>query len=146
MDNMNSAMALSQFNQFELLARQDTAFLSISQSVRGYAMLWLRIVVFVFLIIPYLVIAQFIPVVFKSHLNKIYPALPYIEDRKSLEWLRDTFRLYHFSLKVYRPVALYKKNFDSLMEELDEHIESLEYVLNNEQSISQTLKDHHLVH
>ena len=71
----------------------------------------------------------------------IYPALPFIQDKKSLEWLKDTFRLYYFALKGYRTVALNKKSFDVLMEELDEHIDSLSYVLENHEMINSELKE-----
>ena len=139
---MNAVITL---HQFEQLAQQDTAFLSIVQSMRGYAMLWVNILAAIFLRPIVFLIAPIIPRIFRDHLNYIYPALPYIQDRKSLEWLRDTFLLYYFSLKGYRSAALFKNKFDLLMEELDEHIDSLNYVLENEKSISDTLKGHKLI-
>lgn len=141
MNTMNAALALNQFNQFEQLARRDTAYLSLAQSVRGYAMLWLKILVVISMGWLFLLIAQFVPRIFRKHLNYIYPALPYIQDKKSLEWLKDTFQLYYFSLKGYRSVALNKKSFDIMMEELDEHIDSLSYVLENHEMINGELKE-----
>src|SRR5216684_877293 len=116
---MDSALALNQFNQFEQQARRDAIFLGLFQSVRSYAFWWLRIIVIVFLGWFVFLVAQYIPVFFRKHLNQIYPALPFINEKKTMEWLKNTFQLYYFTLKGYRALAVNKKPFDVLMEELD---------------------------
>lgn len=134
---MNPALTL---NQFEQLAVRDTAYLSMVQSVRGQAMILVKVLVTITLGPIVVLIAQFVPYIFKKHLQLIYPALPFINERKSLEWLRDTFQLYYFALKGYRTVAINRGGFDVLMEELDEHIDSISYVLGNYETINEQLK------
>jgi len=134
MNAMNAAVTLEQFERF---AQQDAAFLGLVQSVKGFAIWWLRLILLVSLGWLVFLLAQFIvPKVFKKHLNQIYPALPYIKDKKSLGWLRDTFELYFFTLKGYRSICWSKREYDMMMDELDEHIDSLDYVLRNEAALN----------
>ena len=120
------------FNEFVGLAQRDgMIFFVVVQAAKRIATAWLRTVLMVLLFLPFLCIAQIVPFVFKKHLAAIFPALPYIKDRAALNWLRDAFLLYFFSLKGYKPYCLFQGSLKVLIEELDEHIDSLTFVLEN---------------
>ena len=90
------------------------------------------------IIIPFLFIfAQVAPILFKNHLNKIIPYLPYIDDFNVLSVIKDIFAIYFYALKDYRPFCIFTRNkLDDLVDELDEHIDSLEYVIKNHEFLS----------
>lgn len=78
-----------------------------------------------------LISAQFVPSVFAKHINIIVPALPFIKDKKTLHWIKDVFLLYYYTLKEYKKFSLFRTRINKLIEEIDEHIDSLEFSLNN---------------
>lgn len=96
--------------------------------------------VLIVLFIPLVVLAQIVPTVFKKHLALVYPLLPYIEDNESLAYLRDAFLLYYHVLKGYHPFSFRRKAIRALMDELDEHIDSLSFVLENEDFLEHALE------
>jgi len=90
------------------------------------------------IIIPTLFIfAQITPILFKNHLDKIIPHLPNIDDFNILSIIKDIFTIYYYALKGYRPVCIFTRNtLDELIDELDEHIDSLEYAIKNHEFLS----------
>ena len=90
------------------------------------------------IIIPLLfTFAQVAPILFKNHLDKIIPYLPDIDDFNVLSVIKDIFAIYFYALKDYRPFCIFTRNkLDDLVDELDEHIDSLEYVLKNHELLS----------
>ena len=134
MNTLNPAISL---NQFAELAEQDgRIFFAILQAVRQAAKSivswWLSIITIIFLLPLILIFAQTVPIIFRKHLSIILPALPYIKERESLFWLKDVFQLYYYVLKGYRPFCLFRKSINFLMDEIDEHIDSLSLVLENQ--------------
>lgn len=129
------------FNQFAIIAGQDgRIFFGVLQAAKSMASWWLRLILIVFLAVPLLVFAQIAPFVFRKHLQTIFPVLPYIKDNDSLLWLKDAFMLYYYALKGYKPFCLFRKPINSLMDELDEHIDSLTFALENSNFIYTTIK------
>jgi len=78
-----------------------------------------------------LIFAQIVPHVFAKHINIIIPALPFIKDEKILKWIKDVLLLYYYSLKEYKKFTVFRKRINKLIEELDEHIDSIEFSLNH---------------
>lgn len=139
---MNTAAT---FNEFVRLAEQDSKFfaamLQAMKSLKGSLWTWwLRWVLLVFLA-PFLwLIAQLVPILFKQHLQIVFPILPYLKERESLILLKDVFLLYHEVLKGYRELAIVgRKRFDFLIEDLDEQIDSIEFVLENQPFLENAL-------
>jgi len=95
-------------------------------------------IVFSPIIIPILFIfAQVAPILFENHLDKIIPYLPYIDNFNVLSMIKDIFAIYLYTLKGYRRLCIFTRNkLDNLIEELDEHIDSLEYVIENHEVLS----------
>ncbi len=119
------------FNEFMGLAQQDMSY-AMYQSAKsvGKGAAWLIATPFVF--IAYAILAQFVPFIFKKHLEVILPALPYLKDRKSITMLKDIFSLYYFAMKGYRPASLFKGRIDAIIDELDEQIDSISFALEHE--------------
>jgi hypothetical protein len=139
---MNTLNPTVSFNQFAIIAEQDgRIFFGVLQAAKSMASWWLRLILIVFLAVPLLIFAQISPFVFRKHLQTISPVLPYIKDKDSLIWLKDTFILYYFSLKDYKPFCLFRKSINSLMDELDEHIDSLTFALENSNFIHSAIKE-----
>lgn len=83
------------------------------------------------------IFAQVAPILFKNHLDKIIPHLPYIDDFNVLSVIKDIFAIYFYALKSYRPFCVFTRNkLDDLVDELDEHIDSLEYVVKKHELLS----------
>lgn len=138
MSTMNPAVS---FDQFVALAEQDgRIFFGVLQAAKSFAGWWLRVILVIFLSIPLLIFAQIVPFIFRKHLSTIFPALPYIEKEESLHWLRDTFLLYYYALKGYNTFCLFRKSINSLIDELDENIESLEFALEHRSSLQKTIE------
>lgn len=125
--------ATASFDQFTELAEQDgKVFVALLQASKDIASWWLRIFLLIFLSVPFLILAQFVPFIYRKHLSVIFSALPYIMERESLSWLKDAFMLYYYSLKGYRPFCLFRGSIDTLIDELDEQIDSLSFSLENQ--------------
>lgn len=134
--------AIVSFNQFAVVAEQDgRIFFGILQAAKSMASWWLRLILIIFLAIPLLVFAQIAPFVFRKHLQTIFPVLPYIKDQKSLFWLKDAFMLYYYALKGYKPFCLFRKPINSIMDELDEHIDSLKFALENSNFVQSAIRE-----
>lgn len=130
------------FNKFMSLAEQDgRIFYSMLQAAKSMAGWWLRAILLVFLFPLLLIFAQISPYIFRSPLNKIFPLLPYIKDKNSLNWLKDTFLLYYYTLKGYKPFCLFRKPVNSLMDELDEQIDSLSFSLKNQDFLQHAIEN-----
>ena len=113
------------------LAQQDMSFAMIQSAKSvGKGVAWLAVAPFIFIV--YVILAQFLPFIFKKHLSVILPALPYLKDRKSISMLRDIFSLYYYAMKGYRPVSLFKGKIDAIIDELDEQLDSISFALENE--------------
>lgn len=139
MDTLNPTLS---FRQFTAIAEQDgRIFFGVLQAARSMASLWLRLILIVFLSVPLLIFAQLAPFVFRKHLHTILPALPYIKEQKALFWLRDAFMLYYYALEGYKPFCLFRSPVNSLMDDLDEHIDSLTFALENSNFINGAIKE-----
>lgn len=130
------------FNQFMVIAEQDgRIFFGVLQAVKSIASWWLHLILIIFLAVPLVVFAQIAPFIFRKHLQTIFPVLPYIKDKSSLIWLKDAFILYYYALKGYKPFCLFRKHINSLMEELDEHIDSLTFAMENSNFLHSAIKE-----
>lgn len=128
------------YNQFVTFAAKDgILFFGLLQTAKRFASWWLRAFILVFLFIPFIVFAQIVPFYFRKHLSIIFPVLPDIKDRDSLFWLRDAFSLYFYTLKGYRSLCMFRKSMDVLIDELDEHIDSISFAIENPNIINQAL-------
>jgi hypothetical protein len=119
------------FNEFMGLAQQDMSF-AFFQSAKsiGKGIAWA--IAAPFILLPYAILAQFVPFIFKKHLSIILPALPYLKDKKSISMLKDVFSLYYFAMKGYRPACLFRGKIDAIIDELDEQIDSISFALEHE--------------
>jgi len=135
---MNPTIALNEFTNF---AEQDSRlFFGVQQAAQAHVRGLL--VVLAWLLYPiFFILAQVAPFALKSHVEKILPVLPYIEDAKTLAWLRNAFLLYHEALKAYEPHSFFRRRMRSLIDELDEQIDSLTFVSENQQYLEQALRD-----
>lgn len=123
------------FNEFMGLAQQDMSFAMVQSAKSvGKGVAWLVVAPFIFIV--YAILAQFVPFIFKKHLSVILPALPYLKDRKSIAALRDIFSLYYYAMKGYRPASLFRGKIDAIIDELDEQIDSISFVLEHEAFIA----------
>lgn len=133
---MNASIALREFSQ---RAEHDAAFFNVSQTInsglRGLVWILLRVVLFV----PFVAFAQVTPFVFRRHLALILPHLPEVTDPQDLAWLKDAFTLYHETLKGYQPYCLFRHTTRETLDELDEQIDSLEFVITNAAFLRETL-------
>jgi hypothetical protein len=138
--------ATAAIENFARVAEQDNYLFNILGLVRSGVRWWVAVVIRIVLapiVYPLVVIfAQFSPFVIKKHLQTIVPHLPEITDRSSLQWLKDAFTLYYFSLKGYRPFCLFlfRGRLDALLEDLDEEIDSLAFALENDTFLTETIE------
>ncbi len=135
---MDATFALREFSQY---AEHDAAMFNVAQTVatrlRGLVWIILRVILFV----PFLVFAQVTPFMFRRHLALILPHLPDVTDPKDLAWLKDAFTLYYVTLEEYRPYCLFRRTTRELLDELDEQIDSLEFVTTHAEFLRETI-DH----
>lgn len=87
-----------------------------------------------------LIFAQIVPFVFYKHINIIVLALPFIKDEKLLKWIKDVFLLYYYTVKEYKKFCLFRKRISRLIEDIEEHIDSLEFALNNWNEMHNVIK------
>jgi hypothetical protein len=133
---MNPAVS---FDQFTRLAARDSQAFSVVQITES-APNWLLRLLIAPAYLFFFIYAQFAPFIFRKHLEVIFPALPYIKERESLYWLRDTFRLYYHTLKFYRSASLFRPQVDEILDRLDEEIDSLNFALQNEPFLKQVIE------
>lgn len=126
---------------FIATAEQDNVFFGVVQVIRSQVRSWLWFLVAVFVYPVFVVIAQVAPFIIRNHLDAIKPYLPAVTDRPSLAWLKDAFTLYHMALKGYRYVCLFRGRLDALLDDLDEEIDSLEFVLGQEKFLQETVAE-----
>ena len=135
---MDAAIAMQ---SFIATAEQDNVLFGVVQSTRTQVRSWLWLLAAIFLYPLFLVFGQLAPFVFRKHLDAIKPYLPAVTDRSSLSWLKDAFTLYHMALKGYRHVCLFRGHLDALLDDLDEEIDSLEFVLGQEKFLQETVAE-----
>ena len=137
---MSATVAIENFAR---VAEQDNYLFNVLGLVRSGLRWWVAVVIRVLLspiMYPLIfVLAQFSPFVIRKHLQTIVPHLPEITDRASLQWLKDAFTLYYFSLKEYRPFCFFRGRLDALLDDLDEDIDSLAFALENDSFVKETI-------
>ena len=133
-------MNTATFDQFVDYAREDTQFFNATfQVTKKITDRWVYFIARVVLFVPVLIFAQITPFVFRRHIKVIVPLLPYIQDQKALLWIKDAFTLYYHSLKGYRPFCLFRRSINDLIDELDEHLDSISFVIENGPALRQTI-------
>ena len=138
MSRMDATIAMQ---SFIATAEQDNVFFGVAQAARSKVRSWLWLLVAIFIYPVFLVVAQVAPFAIRKHLDAIKPYLPAVTDRASLAWLKDAFTLYHLALKGYRHVCLFRGRLDTLLNDLDEEIDSLEVVLGQEKFLQETVAE-----
>ena len=138
MSPMDAAIAMQ---SFIATAEQDNRFFGMVQVARSKAQGWLWSLVAKIVYPLFVLVAQFAPFVIRKHLDAITPYLPAVTDRATLEWLKDAFTLYHMALKDYRSVCLFRGRLDALLDDLDEEIDSLEFVLGHDKFLQETVAE-----
>lgn len=133
-------MNTATFDQFVDYAREDTQLLNTAfNATKKYADKWVYFIVKAVLFLPVLIFAQITPFVFRKHISVIIPLLPYIQDREALLWIKDAFTLYYHSLKGYKPFCLFRGSINDLIDELDEHLDSISFVIENGPALRQAI-------
>lgn len=124
---MNPAVS---FDRFVAVAEQDgRIFFGVLQAAQTMVSWWLRVILVGLLFIPVVIFAQIVPFLFRRHLAIIFPLLPDVKERESLAWVKEVLLLYYHVLKGYRTFCLFRRSINALMDEVDEHIDSLSYAL-----------------
>ena len=126
---------------FIATAEQDNVLFGVANVARSHVRTWLWLLVAIFVYPVFLIIGQLAPFVMRKHLDAIKPYLPSVTDRATLAWLKDAFTLYYMALKGYRHVSLFRGRLDALLEDLDEEIDSLEFVLVQEKLLQETVAE-----
>ncbi len=126
-------MSTTILHPFAQLAERDTALFNVAQIAASHARWWLAWVLLVILFPFFLLFAQFVPFVFRTHLATLFPLLPRVTDRNDLAWVKDVLILYCETIKVYKPFCFFRRQADDLIDEIDEHLDSLEFVAANDQ-------------
>ena len=138
MSPMDATIAMQ---SFIATAEQDNVLFGVVQSTRTQVRSWLWLLAAIFLYPLCLFFAQLAPFIFRKHLDAIKPYLPAVTDRATLAWLKDAFTLYHVALKGYRNISLFRGRLDALLEDLDEEIDSLEFVLQQDKFLQETVAE-----
>ena len=130
----------AELDNFKVKTRIDSVFFSLSQYIKEITIRGIESLLLIFLFTLAIILAQIAPHLFKRHINIIVPALPYIEETETLNWINDVFLLYYYSLKGYRRFCLFRNSINKLLEEVDEHIDSIAYVLENQAKLQNAIE------
>jgi len=107
---------------------RDWPLFNVAQVAAAQMRGWLLFVLRVLLFVRIVVLAQFVPFVFRRHLALLIPSLPNVHSPADLAWVRDALVLYHESLKAYARFCLFRSQINEMLDEVDEHLDSLEFV------------------
>lgn len=129
----------TKLDNFKVKIRIDSVFFSLLQSTKGITIRGIESLLLPILFPFILIFAQIAPYFFKKHISIIVPALPYIEETETLKWINDVFLLYYYALKEYRQFCLFRNSINKLLEEVDEHIDSIAYVLENKAKLQNAI-------
>lgn len=88
----------------------------------------LVVVLRIFLFVPFVLLAQFVPFIFRRHLALLIPSLPDVHSPADLAWVKDALVLYHESLRAYSRFSAFRREANDMLEEIDEQIDSLEFI------------------
>ncbi|AMN46885.1 hypothetical protein ACG33_07190 [Steroidobacter denitrificans] len=75
--------------------------------------------------------AQFFPFYARRRLPDLVDAMTSAKDEESLERVRDVMLLTRQVMHVLRPGSIFKSKASRVIEDLDEHLDSIDYVLGN---------------
>ncbi|OGI39020.1 MAG: hypothetical protein A2140_07930 [Candidatus Muproteobacteria bacterium RBG_16_62_13] len=126
-------MSTTILHPFAQAAERDAALFNVAQIAASNARWWLAWVLLVVMLPFILVLAQTVPFVFRPHLAILFPLLPRVTSRVELAWAKDILTLYCETLKIYKPFCLFRRQTNELIDEIEEHLDSLEFVAANEQ-------------
>lgn len=132
-------MTTAALHPFIEAAERDSQLFGVAQLVDSHVRWWFGLLLRVLGFPLFLVAAQAAPFVFRRHLALVLPQLPNVTDRTDLAWVRDALTLYHESLKAYAPFCLFRRTARELLEEIDEHLDSLEFVAANDDFLRETV-------
>jgi hypothetical protein len=95
--------------------------------MRSGVVLMLRVLLFA----PFLVVAQFVPFIFRRHLRLLMPLLPDVKSEADLAWVKDVLVICYESLKAYNYFCVFRPQMRAMLDQVDEHLDSLEFIAPN---------------
>lgn len=110
------------------------AFNSASQRLIGFVLL-------PFLAIFVLILAQLYPISMRKTLREVGPLLPDVQDTAALETLRDALLLALGAGRFYSRVCLLQRKMNDVLDEIEEHIDSLNLVLESPEALQALLDE-----
>lgn len=134
-------MTTAVLHPFLQAAERDLALFNVSQlavlHVRWWLVRLLRVVVYPI----FLVLAQFVPFIFRQHLALLIPRLPDISAPADLAFAKDALLLYHESMKAYGRFCVFRRLARDVLDEIDEQLDSLEFVTSNKEFLDKAVAD-----
>lgn len=132
-------MTAAALNPFIEAAERDFALFQVAQlagtRIRWWVGLILRAVVFPF----FVVLAQFVPFIYSRHIALLVPLLPDVQSPRDLAFAKDALTLYHVSLKEYSRFCLFQRRAEATLDEIEEQLDSLEFVTANKEFLDRAV-------
>lgn len=132
-------MTTAALHPFIEAAERDAALFNVAQLAASRVRWWLGTMLRVVAFPVFLLLAQFAPFIIRQHVALVVPHLPNVTDRKDLAWVKDALALYHDALKAYAPFCLFRQVSASVLEEIDEQLDSLEFVAAHDNFLQETV-------
>lgn len=132
-------MTTAVLDPFFQAAERDLALFNVAQLAKAHVRWWLGVILSVLVYPIFVVIAQFVPFVFRRHLALLTPHLPEVRSANDLAVARDALLLYHECLKLYARYCFFSKDADEVLDDIGEHLDSLEFVTGNKEFLDKAV-------
>lgn len=136
-------MTTAVLGPFAAAAERDFAFFNVAQIARSQLRWSFRLLMLVFVAVPFFVCAQVVPFVYRRHLALLVPQLPHIQSEVDFAFVKDALTLYYFSLREYARYCLFKRQALDLLDEIEEQLDSIEFVSANKQFLDSAVAQIH---
>lgn len=132
-------MTTTALHPFIEAAERDAALFNVAQLAASRVRWWLGTALQVVAFPVFLLLAQFAPFMIRRHVALVVPHLPNVTNRADLAWVKDALTLYHEAMVAYAPFCLFRREAASVLEELDEQLDSLEFVAAHDAFLQETV-------
>lgn len=121
-------MTAAALHPFVQAVQRDWPLFNVAQLAASKMHSGLVLVLRILAFFPFLLLAQVVPFIFRRHLALLIPGLPNVQSPGDLAWVKDALVLYHESLKAYSRFSVFRAQANEMLEEIDEHLDSLEFI------------------
>jgi hypothetical protein len=126
-------MTAAALHPFVAAMERDWPLFNVAQvaasQMRGSVLFLLRVLLF----LPIVILAQFVPFIFRRHLALLIPRLPDVHNPADLAWVKDALVLYYESIKAYSPFCVFRGQMREMLDEVDEQLDSLEFAASHKE-------------